>query len=294
MDHVFTQKLQAWLNLPCEDRDWEAGAMMLLQLSGNKIMYRNISVNPKGKAEFIEGKLQQYLKFRLAALTHEQVKEMEKQVETIMEKRSQFEAEVNEAKNFKAGKRADHDTLPEEIQALYVENLDLVHRMRELHLKLRTMSTSTAVCADSERYPFLKEFIFLDKKLHDNWDRYDHFVITEPSATTEPCATSEQNELNVPREPCAQGEQSEPSAPNEPKKAKKSGKQSVSSETSEPSEQSAPSEPSAPQGSASSEQNGENLSAKSPKNEKKCKKELLRNEKNCFYCGLPEAVGGHA
>ena len=156
MDHVFTQKLQAWLNLPREERDWETGAMMLLQLSGNKIMYRNISVNPKGKAEFIEGKLQQYLKFRLAALTHEQVKEMEQQVETIMEKRSKFEAEVNEAKNFKAGKRADHDTLPEEIQALYVENLDLVHRMRELHLKLRTMSTSTAVCADSERYPFLK------------------------------------------------------------------------------------------------------------------------------------------
>lgn len=243
MDHVFTQKLQAWLNLPREERDWEAGAMMLLQLSGNKIMYRNISVNPKGKAEFIEGKLQQYLKFRLAALTHEQVKEMEQQVETIMEKRSQFEAEVNEAKNFKAGKRADHDMLPEEIQALYVENLDLVHRMRELHLKLRTMSTSTAVCADSERYPFLKEFIFLDKKLHDNWDRYDHFVITEPSATAEPCATSERNELNVP---------------------------------SVPSEQSAPSEPSAPQGSASSEQNGENLSAKSPKNEKKCKKRAAK------------------
>lgn len=258
MDHVFTQKLQAWLNLPREERDWEAGAMMLLQLSGNKIMYRNISVNPKGKAEFIEGKLQQYLKFRLAALTHEQVKEMEQQVETIMEKRSQFEAEVNEAKNFKAGKRADHDALPEEIQALYVENLDLVHRMRELHLKLRTMSTSTTVCADSERYPFLKEFIFLDKKLHDNWDKYDHFVITEPSA------------------------------PNEPKKAKKSGKQGVPSETSEPtepsassvpsepSERNASSEPNAPQGSASSEQNGENLSAKSPKNEKKCKKRAAK------------------
>ena len=288
MDHVFTQKLQAWLNLPREERDWEAGAMMLLQLSGNKIMYRNISVNPKGKAEFIEGKLQQYLKFRLAALTHEQVKEMEQQVETIMEKRSQFEAEVNEAKNFKAGKRADHDTLPEEIQALYVENLDLVHRMRELHLKLRTMSTSTAVCADSERYPFLKEFIFLDKKLHDNWDRYDHFVITEPSATAEPCAPSEQNEPNVPSEPCAQGEQSEPSAPNEPKKAKKSGKTNVLSETSEPSEpnassvpsepseQSAPSEPSAPQGSTSSEQNGEKRSAKTPKNEKKCKKRAAK------------------
>lgn len=282
MDHVFTQKLQAWLNLPREERDWEAGAMMLLQLSGNKIMYRNISVNPKGKAEFIEGKLQQYLKFRLAALTHEQVKEMEQQVETIMEKRSKFEAEVNEAKDFKAGKRADHDTLPEEIQALYVENLDLVHRMRELHLKLRTMSTSTAACADSERYPFLKEFIFLDKKLHDNWDRYDHFVITEPSATAEPCSTSELSEQNVP------SVLSEPSEPNVPKKAIKSDKTNVPSETSEltepnaqsepsePTAPNAPSEPIAPQGPASSEQNGEKRSAKSPKSEKKCKKRAAK------------------
>ena len=88
----------------------------------------------------------------------------------------------NEAKDFKAGKRADHDKLPEEIQALYVENLDLVHRMRELHLKLRTMSTTDSTCADSDRYPFLKEFIKLDKKLHDNWNVYDHYVANAETA----------------------------------------------------------------------------------------------------------------
>lgn len=149
---------------------------MLLQLTGNKIMYRNLSVNPEGKANFIEGKLQQYLEFRLAELTHEQVKEMQHAVEEIVKEHTEFKSDDNEAKNFKAGKRADHDTLPEEIQALYVENLDLVHHMRELHLKLRTMSTTDSTCADSDRYPFLKEFIKLDKKLHDNWNVYDHFV----------------------------------------------------------------------------------------------------------------------
>lgn len=176
MDKEFTNKLQAWLSLPREDRDWDEGALMLLQLTGNKIMYRNLSVNPEGKANFIEGKLQQYLEFRLAELTHEQVKEMQHAVEEIVKEHTEFKSDDNEAKNFKAGKRADHDTLPEEIQALYVENLDLVHRMRELHLKLRTMSTTDSTCADSDRYPFLKEFIKLDKKLHDNWNVYDHFV----------------------------------------------------------------------------------------------------------------------
>ena len=178
MDKQFTEQLQAWLALPRDERDWDAGALMLLQLSGNRIMYRNISVNPIGKAEFIEGKLQQYLDFRLAELTHEQVKEMQQQVADIVKKHTEFKSEDNEAKSFKAGKRADHDSLPDEIKALYVENLDLVHRMRELHLKLRTMSTADSACADSDRYPFLKEFIKLDKKLHDNWNVYDHFVIS--------------------------------------------------------------------------------------------------------------------
>lgn len=182
MDKEFTNKLQTWLSLPREDRDWDEGALMLLQLTGNKIMYRNLSVNPEGKANFIEGKLQQYLEFRLAELTHEQVKEMQHAVEKIVKEHTEFKSDDNEAKNFKAGKRADHDTLPEEIQALYVENLDLVHRMRELHLKLRTMSTTDSTCADSDRYPFLKEFIKLDKKLHDNWNVYDHFVTKAETA----------------------------------------------------------------------------------------------------------------
>lgn len=182
MDKEFTNKLQTWLSLPREDRDWDEGALMLLQLTGNKIMYRNLSVNPEGKANFIEGKLQQYLEFRLAELTHEQVKEMQHAVEEIVKEHTEFKSDDNEAKNFKAGKRADHDTLPEEIQALYVENLDIVHRMRELHLKLRTMSTTDSTCADSDRYPFLKEFIKLDKKLHDNWNIYDHFVAKAETA----------------------------------------------------------------------------------------------------------------
>lgn len=182
MDKEFTNKLQTWLSLPREDRDWDEGALMLLQLTGNKIMYRNLSVNPEGKANFIEGKLQQYLEFRLAELTHEQVKEMQHAVEEIVKEHTEFKSDDNEAKNFKAGKRADHDTLPEEIQDLYVENLDLVHRMRELHLKLRTMSTTDSTCADSDRYPFLKEFIKLDKKLHDNWNVYDHFVAKAETA----------------------------------------------------------------------------------------------------------------
>ena len=173
MNNEFTERLQQWMNTPDEQKDWAEGAIMLLQLSGNKIMYANISVNPKGKAEFIKGKLQQYLNFRLQYLTKQQVKEMQQKVEVIVKDTIKPDGDFAD---FKAGKRADHDTLPDEIKALYVENLDIVHRMRELHLKLRTLSLEDATCPDSERYPFLKEIISLDKRLHENWDTYDHFV----------------------------------------------------------------------------------------------------------------------
>ena len=173
----FTNKLQAWLNTPDEQKDYAEGALLLLQLTGNQIMYRNISVNPKGKAEFITGKLQQYLKFRLAQLTHEQVEQMQQKVDDIVKVTIKPDGDFAD---FKAGKRADHDKLPEDIQALYAENLDIVHRMRELHLQLRKLSTANVTCPDSERYPFLKELIALDKKLHENWDTYDHFVAEAP------------------------------------------------------------------------------------------------------------------
>lgn len=173
MNNEFTEKLQQWMNTPDEQKNWDEGAIMLLQLSGNKIMYANISVNPKGKANFIKGKLQQYLNFRLQQLTHEEVKDMQAKVEVIVKETIRPEGEFAD---FKAGKRTDHDTLPDEIKALYTENLDIVHRMRELHLKLRSLSLENATCPDSERYPFLKEIIALDKQLHDNWFTYDHFA----------------------------------------------------------------------------------------------------------------------
>ena len=175
-----TEQVAQFLDTPDDQRDWNTAALLLLQLTNNTIMYRNLSINPKGKSEFIEGKLRQFLKARRAVEAHDEVNAMQQQVDEIIESRTEFK-EKNEAKDFKAGKRADHDSLPEDIQALYVENLDIVHRMRELHLRLRLLSEDTQLHADSERKPLLDEFISLDKKLHANWDTYDHFVTSEES-----------------------------------------------------------------------------------------------------------------
>ena len=191
-DSQFTAKLQAWVNTPDPQKDWDEGALMLLQLSGNRIMYHNISINPKGKAEFIKGQLQKYLNFRLQKLTRDQVCQMQSEVDEIVKKvikptttpdasPSEKSVKSEEFADFKAGKRPDHDDLPEEIQALYVENLDIVHRMRELHLKLRSLSLENATCPDSERYPFLKEGDTLTEA----------YILTLPEDQQEQC-----NQLN--------------------------------------------------------------------------------------------------
>ena len=176
MNEEFTKQVQDWLNTAADERDNAQGALLLLKLTGNQIMYRNLMANPKRNAQFIEYQLQKRLNFRLAKLTHEQVEQMQSQVDVIAAKRHLDPKQEIPANEFRKGKRADHDTLPDEIQALYVENLGILQKMRELHLKLRNLSTEENPARDCDRYPFLKELIELDKRMHANWEQYDHFT----------------------------------------------------------------------------------------------------------------------
>ena len=224
MNNKLTERLQAFLDTPREERDWNEGAILLLQLTNNTIMYRNLSINPKGKAEFIEGKLRSFLKARREVEAHDEVNIMQEQVDAIVASRTEFK-EHNEAKDFKAGKRADHDSLPEDIQALYVENLDITRRMRELHLRLRLLSDSTKQMPASERKPLLDEFINLDKKLHANWDTYDHYVTKAESAANTETKEEQTKETEISPSPTDQlAEQPEDATPSKPKSKSKSKK----------------------------------------------------------------------
>ena len=179
MDNKFTELIKQWLETPSNQRDYSVGALYLLKLSGNQIMYRNIVAQLDRRHDFVDYQIQKYYNFRVQALTHAQVEEMQQRVDVIVAEHISLAANADE---HKTGKRIDHDSLPDEIKAKYVENLSILQRMRELHLKLRSLSLDTAPCPDSERYPFLKELIELDKKMHANWEEYDHFVASAPTA----------------------------------------------------------------------------------------------------------------
>lgn len=171
MNHQFTERLGAWLRERPDTRDYAAGCKMFLQLTARVNMYKNLLAAPDMPR--LETELQKHYDFRVAELTHAQVIEMDAQAATIAADNN-LQAGESEAAPPR-GKRSDHDTLPPEIQALYVENLSLLQRMREVHLRLRNLSAENSVCPDSERYPFLKELIDLDKKYRSNWQGYDQY-----------------------------------------------------------------------------------------------------------------------
>lgn len=203
MDQNFTNKVQEWLDTPAAERDNALGALYFLKLSNNQIMYRNLMANPDKRADVIEYQIRKYMKFRLANMTHQQVLDMQKQVEATAKLRhldsvnttestdvassdgSSVSANGSSTSEFKSGKRADHDSLPAEIQALYVENASIMQKMRELHLQLRKLSLENATCPDSDRFPFLKELIQLDKQYHSNWHKYDSYNAETAAADAE-------------------------------------------------------------------------------------------------------------
>lgn len=176
-----TPKIQEFLNTVPDKRDIRAGAELLLRINRNRILHDNIVRNPARNAKLLEYHLQRELKKRLIDTTHEEVKSMMVQVDAISEQRGLSRPERSE---FQKGKRADHDELPPEVQQLYVDNADIMRRMRDAHTKLRMINSSNSTCPDSDRYPLAQAIIAYDKQYRDNWNVYDHYIKGTPVAST--------------------------------------------------------------------------------------------------------------
>jgi len=181
-----TPKIKEWLDTEPSKRDLQAGATLLLQVTRNKILYANVSRNLRYYAGVIEYNLQKIYKQRLADITHEQVADMMAQVAAIAKSRGLENAEPSKRTEFQRGKRADHDQLPPEVQQLYVDNADILRRMRDAHTKIRLITPENSTCPDSDRYPLAKYLIEQDNLYRSNWDKYDHYIKGTPVAAMAP------------------------------------------------------------------------------------------------------------
>lgn len=188
MDEKLTQELQQWLNTDAEKRDIDTGARLVRVLVRNQVLAAGFQRLPKKYMKMVEYQLSKFLPMRLARVTHQEIVRMSGEA-TLIASQHQLNRDlpgssktpvlkrIEETEDFKLGKRLDHDRLPEEIQALYSENLSLMQNMRACHAQLVLLSLpeNQSSCPDGDRYPFVKELIDLDAKYHSNWEKYDTY-----------------------------------------------------------------------------------------------------------------------
>mgnify|MGYP003293092382 CR=1 FL=1 len=184
MDDKLTEKVQRWLDTPTSERAIEVGAMLLLQLNRNRILYANIVRHPSRFMGKLEYELRKHLKIRLDGYTLTEVVRMEREVmpavALTLDKGVPAEPSTDEGEQKRyIGRREDHDALPEDIQALYTRNGEVYAKLKETFETLKQMEKAQPC----DRYEHLKLLCELDDEYRANWEKYDHY---DPSAANNP------------------------------------------------------------------------------------------------------------
>lgn len=172
MDEKLTSAIQQWLSE--QPKDVPAGAELLLRLSRNRILYHNILRQPQKLLPKLEYELKKHLQIRLDGYTLRQVVVMQEQlmpaVKHTLEAVATISSETDGPEPEYCGLRADHDSLPADIQQIPEVNRALFFKIKQLYNTLLTMEKAPAC----DRYEHLKLLKELDTAYHQNWQRYDH------------------------------------------------------------------------------------------------------------------------
>ena len=187
MDNQFTEKVEKWLNSEhTSDADILKVATLMLQLTRNRILYNNILRKPSLYVDKIEYELKKHLKIRLDGMTLDDVQKMT--TEVVPDARAIVavtDSQVLEDKGVSTddnpvikGKRADHDSLPEEIQAKWTDNAELYKKIKKnFYLLLQLLDAP--LC---DRYEILKIQKELDVIYHANLEAYDNYKVDDEYA----------------------------------------------------------------------------------------------------------------
>ena len=172
-DPILTSQISDWLNASPKQRSLEDGALLLLRLNANRIMYQQILRNRL--AEKLEYELQKHLNIRLHGLTRAEVAKVEKQVMPRLKK------ELANGEEYR-GRRADHDSLPDKVKALYEHNGTRWRQMHRLFETLKTMRDAQPC----DRHELVHQLIQLDDAYRADWEKYDHWTPEEEEPEAEP------------------------------------------------------------------------------------------------------------
>ena len=155
MDRKLTDKIQAYLQTEPAKRNVVEGATLLLSLNRNRILFQNVVKRPEKYADKVEYELKKHLQIRLDDKTMSEVAAMDATVvpfaENTINKRLMLASdkaddidvpEELEVAIRHAGKRADHDELPDEIKEIWEKSANLWFKIKETYETLKTMENA--------------------------------------------------------------------------------------------------------------------------------------------------------
>lgn len=191
MDEKLTQDIQKWLDTPSDARSVEEGAVLLLKMNRNRILFHNIISRPDKMMGKLEYELRKHLRIRLDGKTLRDVVNMTPKVmesarltlaegqpvpagnDTATDTASEHPDTATDGQASPAfiGKRADHDQLPDHIKELYDRNGIVYQKMKQEYNNLLAMENAEPC----DRYEHLKILQSLDTEYRQNWDKYDNW-----------------------------------------------------------------------------------------------------------------------
>ena len=203
IDKLFRARVTEWLSKKKHtEAELADGAMMVLQCNRNQVLYNTIMRRPARYEEKIAYELRKHLRYLKNDMTLDDVKSMEArtlpvignaiaETEKAASEAAEADGEVPEGDILPSpalsseepygqtdavvarGKRADHDTLPEAIRAIWDRNAERYKKIKQAH---ETCKTLTAAC---DRYEFVKAIADLWADYKKDFDTYDHYVLID-------------------------------------------------------------------------------------------------------------------
>ena len=169
-DQKETDNIRKWLETPAGQRDIPAGALLLLRLNRNRVLYNNILARPEMLLPKLEYELKQYLLIRSDNMTREGIIEMQKEVMPKVAKIVKEPEEYTEGETH-WGRREDHDELPEDIRRLFDESAERYKVIKSLYFSLKKMDRNPP-CDRYEQLKLLSEAEEKDRKAFQIYDSY--------------------------------------------------------------------------------------------------------------------------
>lgn len=199
-----TVEIAEWLNSDhSRKEDILKGAQLLFRMNNDRYMYGRITRRPEREVKFLEYKLRRFLMMQQDGKTLSDVVRMDRQVSAEVRRAFDSKPDDNDmlpvaveplkenTTYIRKGIRPDHDSLPEEIKAIWSKNAERFKKIKQLRETLKTLSQP---CDRYEYLKILKDLWYTYKK---DMARYDDYVGTTSQKTAEGQTMTEQQKRDM-------------------------------------------------------------------------------------------------